>query len=209
MIKEGTIINSVSIDNYWKEVNISKGRKKKYYSREDNIPQKYLNHWENYKFISGYLTDLNTGQRVIKNAISAGKPRVYTLSGQDIWSTMNFHLRSKISKELKKYFYAQISHLEPLEDEMYPIGIRLIFYDTIDGEDLDNQSIWYRKTITDALCGNVEYNKSETGQYIANRENYKQIIKDDSKEFVQSIPTEFYPIEDTEKRKLTIQIFKV
>lgn len=208
MIKKGTIIHSITIKNYWKSVIISKAKKKKYYTRDDVLPQKYMDRTK-YKYSSSYLINIETGENVIKNAKSAGKPRVYTLSGQDLWASMNFHLRSKVSKELKKYFYDHVSSLEPLQEDLYPVGVRLKFYDEISGEDLDNLSIWYRKTIHDALCGNVEYVKNDDGKYIPIRKNYKQILVDDSKEYVQSIPTEFYPIKDTEKRKLIIEIFKI
>lgn len=205
-----TNITEITIPNYATTINLTNKRRKAYYKITDKLPKKYQKNLKNYKIIDGYYVDKNTGERIIKNANSCDKPRMYKISGQDLWSTINPHIRSKISRELKQYFYNQLEPiLAPIDDSLYPVGVRLIFYNTIEGEDLDNHALWYRKVINDVLCGHVEYEKDENGKYVPVENKYKKMLIDDSKQYIQQIPVEFVPIEKDEERQLTVQIFSL
>lgn len=212
-----TLLRRIEIPNYIKEVRLSKGRRPIYYYKgKDKIPKKYQKN--GYSFKKGILFDPD-GKKVVKNKGSINKPRKKRILGQDIWKGINFNLRSKIAKEMKKYFYSHFQELDPLLDEKdYPIGIRIDIYDLLDaGEDLDNMIYFYRKTIHDALCGNVEFYKKEikkedgtiSYENIPDREKYPQLILDDDKKHIQDIPTKFYPIKEDEDGKIVIEIFKI
>ena len=205
----------MEIPNYIREVELSKKRRPIYYKEGTSIPKKYSNK-ENYDFSGGYLINKSTGEKVVKNANVYNKPRYKKIQGQDIWRGVNFHLRSKISKEMKKYFYEHFRGIPKIVK--YPIGIRIDFYDNVEeGEDLDNMIYFYRKCIHDALCGNVEFIKvsvdkidKNVEEMIPNREKYPQIIVDDGKKYVQAILTQFYPIDVTkETPRLVLEIYEI
>jgi len=204
---------AIEVENYIREVQLTKSRRAQYYSDQAAIPKKYQN--EKFAFTKGFLRDTETNEKIIKNKASVKKPRHKKIQGQDIWRGINFNLRSKIGKEIKKYFYEHFRGLPYITD--YPLEVKIDFYDKLDeGEDLDNMVYWYRKCIHDALCGNVEFNKinvEKNGgivqENIPDREKYPQIIVDDSKKYIQSIPTRFYPIKEGENPKIVVEISKL
>lgn len=155
------------------------------------------------------MTDGVTGEKVIKNTRSAGTERYIKISGQDFWTGINHNLRSKIGKELKKYFYNILSEMKPVPEDEYPIGVKIDIYDVIDEGDIDNLIYIYRKTVHDSLCGNIEFVKDENGKFHPDRKNYKPLIIDDSKEYIQEINTRFYPIRDHEERQMIIQLYRL
>jgi hypothetical protein len=199
----------VEIPNFITEVAISQSRRAVYFKRGDEIPIKFLS--DKYNFNEeDFLIDTKTNERVVANPRAAGKPRYHRVAGQDIWSNINYHLRSKIAKELKKYFYESLKSIPPLMDEdFYPIGIRIDIHDTIEGEDLDNQIYWYRKTMHDALCGNVEFSKDSNGNNIPDRKKYPPILIEDDKLHIQDIPTKFYAVPTRNDRKLVVEIYQL
>lgn len=207
-------LQKVEIPNFIDKVEISKKRRAKYYTKE-RVP-KTMNPETNNKYSfneEGILIITETGEKVVSNKRSAGKPRYWKISGQDIWSGINYNMRSKISREMKKYFYEKLAHLKPLvDDEDYPIGIRIDLYDSNLEGDVDNFIYLYRKTITDALCGNVEFMKvKNVDGKVSNMPDYTKyppIIIDDSKKYVRDIPTTFHYVEG-EDRKLVIEIYKM
>jgi len=202
------------VPNYIKKVAISKPARTQYYKQSDRIPKKYSS--DRFKIKNKFLVDSKTGEKVVKR-ISTGKPREHSIRGQEIWRGMNYHLRSKIASELKKWIYKQIEDIPVLNDELiYPLSIRIDFYDNVnEGEDLDNMIYFYRKCTHDALCGNVEFSKVEIGkdkknkpifQMIPDREKFPPKIIDDDKLHVQDIPTRFYPIEEGGTPLMIIEI---
>jgi hypothetical protein len=184
------IIYQVEIDDYIEYVTLSKKRRPRYYTKGNNIPKKYLDK-KKYNFnTKGVLVDVETGEKIIANPKVANKPRVKKISGQDIWVGINHHLRSKIAREVKKYFENAFKNLKPLKIEDYPIGVCIDFYKPIgDGDyDLDNLSLIYRKCCHDALKG---------------------IIEDDTVTYLRSMPTNFIPVSNNQRRKMVITIFKI
>lgn len=173
------------------------------------IPKKYQT--SEYSFDKNdILINTTTKEPVIKNSRSAGTEKSVKISGQDFWSGVNCHIRSKISKELKKFFYEIIRSLPILDDDDYPIGIELDIYDTIEGnQDIDNLTYIYRKTLHDALAGNVEFIKDSNGKFHPDRDKYPSIIKDDSLLYVRKISSEFHPIDDHNDNLMTIKLYKL
>ena len=118
-----------------------------------------------------------------------------TITGQYFWVGAHPHLRRKIKNEMSEYFYNYMVDVPVVSKDQYPIGIRIDLHDVIQGQDLDNFIFVYRKIIHDILT--------------AKHMSHDAIIEDDSKKYVQDIPTKFYPIEDHSKRKLKIEIYSI
>ncbi len=184
------ILHQVEIDDYIEYVTLSKKRRPKYHRKGSNIPKKYLDTTK-YNFdTKGTLVDVKTGEKVIANPKVANKPRLKKISGQDIWVGIDHHLRSKIAKEVKSYFKIAFKNIKPLQAKDYPIGVSIDFYKPIgEGDyDLDNLVLIYRKCCHDALKG---------------------IIEDDTVAYLRSMPTNFIPISNNQKRRMIITIFKI
>ena len=181
------LLRVIEIPTFLDRIVLSKKRRKKYYYQGETIPRKYLEKTQYLFDDKGILIHKFTGEPVIKNIRTAGTEKTVKISGQDFWTGINCHLRSKISKELKKFFYESMRNMPVLQKEDYPIGISLDIYDTISHADLDNLTYVYRKTLHDALCGNVEFDKNESGKYVPNRELYPAFIEDD--ELLEVTPT--------------------
>jgi len=216
---EETTICQVVIPHYIDRVAISKQRRAQYYEEGDSIPQKYQSDTERFKFIpspGGILTDISTMEKIIKNSRSVGKPRYWRIAGNDILSGIDYNLRSKVFKEVKKYFYEKFRDVPVIEEQYYPLSLGIEFYDMLGDYDLDNLAIVYRKCLTDALCGNVDFTKTNTGRknktgdsiysYIPDYEKYPKKIIDDSVVYVRKIPTNFFPVEREEDRHLVVTI---
>lgn len=212
-----TRICEVVIPNYIDKIAISKHRRAQYYKVGDPIPFKYKS--PIYKFVpaeDGVLTDMTTMDKVVKNSRSVGKPRYWSIAGNDVLSGIDYNLRSKVFKEVKKYFYEVFRDVPHVTEDQYPLEIGIDFYDLIGDYDLDNLVIIYRKCLTDALCGNVDFDKVPTGRYNKNKEpiyswvpnyiKYPKKIIDDSVRYITSEPTRFFPVDDYKDRRLVITI---
>jgi hypothetical protein len=213
----GATLVKIVIPHYINKVAISKQRRAQYFKAGDSIPQKYGD--KRYKIIppgTGVLTDTDTMEKVIKNSLSVGKPRYWIIAGNDVLSGIDYNLRSKVFKELKRYFYEFFREIKPIDKRFYPITIGIDFFDILGDYDLDNLIIVYRKCITDALCGNVEFVKTDTGKknkndatvynYVPDYEKYPKKLLDDNVRYVQGVPTMFYPVNREEDRQMVITI---
>jgi hypothetical protein len=78
--------------------------------------------------------------------------------------------------------------------------------------------IIYRKTIHDALCGNVEFIKEQTGidksgnpvfKLTPDRINFRPKIIDDDKKHIQEICSRFYPIDKDQEPVMFVQIYSL
>ena len=144
----------------------------------------------------------------IKNSRSLDKPRVKRINGQDLWVGIDPHLRAKMAKELKKYFYTFIKDLEPINK--YPISVDMEFHQKTGEYDLDNLSLWYRKCFHDSLTGNVEFMPSISDEgkksHVANHDKYPPKIPDDTVKFISEFKTTFVEITEDAEPKLIITI---
>lgn len=144
----------------------------------------------------------------LKNARTVNKPRVKKINGQDLWVTIDPHLRSKIAKELKKYFYEFIREMPEIEE--YPLKVLMEFHQPAGDYDIDNLSLWYRKCFHDALAGNVEYipaNINGKVSYYPDRFKYPAKIIDDNVNYISEFTSRFVEAEP-ENNKLIIVIEK-
>lgn len=217
-IPKENVIENITIPQYMEEVLLSKARRPKYYVKSDKLPKKLLKLIEvgTLVWTNKVLTTVE-GTKVVKNNRVAGKPRTHRISGQDLWSGIDHNLRSKVSKELKKYMYSFIKDIKPIKE--YPIGIAINFYNVPGNYDLDNLEYWYRKSFQDSLAGNVEFMTTTVVQktdstktkklYIPDRKKYPPKILDDSVMFIKAKPCAFIDTADKENRRIEIIIYKI
>lgn len=187
--------HEIDIVSFIEEVELSKKRRAKYYTRKIKIPKKYQN--DNYSFdVNDILIHNESGEKIIKNFRTAGKPNVKKINGQYFWTGAHPHIRRKIKREMSNFFYTYLKDVPKVESYQYPIGIRIDLYDVVDkGSDLDNFIYLYRKVLHDVL--------------VANEMKHTPVIIDDSKKYIQDIPTKFYPIDNHDERKLHIEIYSI
>ena len=195
MDEKDKYFQKLEIHSFIDRIELSKKRRAQYYKLRDRIPKKYIN--DSYDFgKEGVLIDVNTQTKIIKNSRSVGTPNVKLITGQYFWTGAHPHIRRKIKREMSDFFYKFMSHLPKVKQHQYPIGVRIDWYDKMKtGQDLDNFIFLYRKVIHDVLT--------------AKEMDHSAIIIDDSKEYIQDIPTKFYPINEDEERKLCIEIYSI
>ena len=187
--------HSIDVVAFIEEIELSKKRRAKYYDKKSKIPNKYKK--KDYDFDkNGILVHIESGQKIIKNTRTIGTPNVKKINGQYFWSGAHPHIRRKIKREMSIFFYEHMKDIPTIQEHQYPIGIRIDLYDNVNqGSDLDNFIYLYRKVIHDVL--------------VADDMEHDPIIIDDSKKYIQDIPTKFYPIEDHDKRRLHIEIYSL
>lgn len=154
-----------------------------------------------YKYILCELDKDNLPVPVIANHTKAGKPRMYLIKGQDIYSgNLKEHARGFIMDKIKENYYPFIKNLKPIDT--YPVKIRCEVHDTIKNNyakdkddiggrwDVDNLVYPYLKAFPDLLVK-------------------EKILKDDDRlHLPSSIHAEFVPIDNHEDRKLVFIIEK-
>lgn len=177
----------IEIPNYLTHVQLTKGRRPKYYSKNGHIPKKY----QKFKDFDakGRLLGKD-GKPLIANPASVNKPRIKKINGQELYSgNMPPHLRSKIVNCIKEQFQEVVRKCNPLSE--FPIAITAELH-TIPGAmnwDLDNQWI-YHKCFQDALVA-------------------AEIIPDDNIFYITQAPAfSYHPVERLEDRKLVYRITK-
>jgi len=177
----------IIIPQYLTHVQLTKGRRPKYYTKGTKIPKKYQK-YKTFDVKGRLLGDDN--KPLIANPASVNKPRIKKINGQELYSgNMPPHLRSKIVAVMKEHFVQHLRKCNPVVD--FPIAITAELY-TVPGAmnwDLDNQWI-YHKCFQDAL---VEAN----------------VIPDDNIFYITQAPAFSYtPVERLEDRKLIYRISK-
>ncbi len=184
------------IPRFMEHIKLSEKRRPVYYKMGNKIPKKYQD-IEAYSYDkNGILYNIETGEKVIKNTRTVGKPNMKKINSQSLWSGINPHLRRKIKRDMSHYLLNYINKIPPVRMKQYPIGIEFVLYDIMDGEnDLDNfVYIWF-KVVLDVLT--------------AKEMNHKPIIIDDSRKYVRRLGINFVPIEKHEDRVLTIKIYSL
>lgn len=175
----------IEIPNYLTHVQLTKGRRAKFYHKGQKIPKKY-GKYKNYDNRGRLLGP--DKKPIIANPASINKPRVKKINGQELYSgNMPPHLRSKIVSVLKEHFEDALRKCNRIEQ--FPIAIEAELY-TVPGAmnwDLDNQWI-YHKCFQDALVSTY-------------------IIPDDNIFYITKAPAfSYYPVERLEDRKLVYRI---
>jgi hypothetical protein len=175
----------IVIPQYLTHVQLTKGRRPKYYTKGKHIPKKY----QKYKVFDAKGRLLGPDNKpLIANPASVNKPRIKKINGQELYSgNMPPHLRSKIVAVLKQHFEDHLRKCNPLSD--FPIAVEAELY-TVPGAmnwDLDNQWI-YHKCFQDALVS-------------------QNIIPDDNIFYITKAPAfSYHPVERLEDRKLIYRL---
>jgi len=195
------IIEIIKVPKYITEVTLAKARNPKYITdiKDCNKTQlKRLSSGQyNWEKNSGktILYDTITGDRVIKNPLTAGKPRIQRINGQDFYSGFSHHsVRQKIVQAIKEDFLPHFKKIKPIEN--FPIQIDFIYYDELNlktsgkkterknkSKDIDNMRFAYEKCSLDLLT------------------TIKK-IPDDDLQFIRKISSEFIP--STERKLLLV-----
>lgn len=123
-----------------------------------NLPLKYQDK-EKYGFLKvrkgakevDMLCLIQTGERVIKNPIAVGTPRVIKVNFQRIWDgTIATHTRNKMAIDIKASYWQALSEITPIT-EGFPLKTNFTLYSKNELQDVDNLLIIYIKTFHDAL----------------------------------------------------------
>jgi hypothetical protein len=196
------IIGFIEVPKYITEVVLAKARNPKYITQVSDCNKTQLKRLDsgqyNWEKISGktILYDTITGDRVIKNPLTAGKPRIQRINGQDFYSGFSHHsVRQKIVQAIKEDFLPHFKKIKLIEN--FPIQIDFIYYDELNlktsgkkiarknqSKDIDNMRFAYEKCSLDLLT------------------TIKK-IPDDNLQFIRKISSEFIP---SSERKLQIVI---
>lgn len=200
-------LQRAEIPQYIRRVQLSAARRPVYYKVGDVVKAKKYSDRKKYDYVEHkvgnrrekFLTDLRTGQRVLKNPKAAGTPKLKVINGQGIYDqSIQIHTRDTMMKTLKQYFTPFVEQqLEPITG--FPIRIYAEIHDTVLESnskklwDLDNRFYMYQKAFQDVLVGNK----------VQGVPTSKVIIPDDNILFITQAPAPvFIPVENTEDRKL-------
>lgn len=157
------------------------------------------------------------GESVVSNTRTVGKEKKWKINGQSIYVGMNPNLRAKVMKEMKKYLYKYIRPIPNLEDtpicielEIHNVpGVKNKYGEIVRSWDLGNQEFIWLKCFEDALCGNVDFESVNINSKIVKvpmREQYPAKLLDDSVLYLNKRICSFYPVDDTNDRKLVFKI---
>jgi hypothetical protein len=195
------IIGLIEVPKYITEVVLAKARNPKYITQVSDCNKTQLKrldkgdyHWANIK-LKNTLVDKDNNP-ILKNPLTAGKPRIQRINGQDFYSGFNHHsVRQKIVQAIKEDFLPHFKKIKSIEN--FPIQIDFIYYDELNtkttgkkterknqSKDIDNMRFAYEKCSLDLLTT-------------------IQKIPDDNLQFIRKISSEFIP---SSERKLQIVI---
>jgi len=216
------LIQQVTVPEYIKKVKMSNSRRKRYYSKKskstwdyDELTGKYapikqdydgppfklpapksklIKVYEGeYEWKSGYIFDKETGEKVLANPQTAGKPRFRKLSGNDFASGHGSpHIRAKLVRKLKEFYRPFVKTMEPIET--FPLWIDWHIYTTIPKRLFDLTNFWfYYKYFEDCLVDEEDNNDNPLNP----------IIPDDSVKYITKPGTSpiLHPIQNWENRR--------
>lgn len=205
----------ITVPQYIRHIKLSDKRRPQYYLHNGPKPKaKKLLNTELYaylpkkigsKFVK-VLTDLKTGEIVLKNPLAAGTPKIKTINGQGFYNqSVQKFTRDRMMSEIKRFFVPHVEKIKKLNE--FPIRIMVELHDTILEPaakklwDLDNRFYPYQKAFQDVLTGNKDGS--------TRKPTTKQIIPDDNILFVTMPPSPlFIPVDTPEERKLVFIIIK-
>lgn len=197
------------IKDYPTEIQVSEKKRATYWSLKDVLPKKYSDKTKFGFGIDGQLVDLTTGLKVIRNAKTAGKPRLLTINAQKIYVGIHHSVRSKIVNELHELFNKAFKEQLPAKIDLSgnKILISLHFYDLYTSKlpDLDNLANLFIKCGIDCLT--TPNNPNQTSS--SGTTHKLGIIPDDKMIFIPHISSEFTHVDKVEDRKLVFNLYLV
>jgi len=180
------LLQTITIPRYITRVKLAESRRAKYYKAGNKIPKKY--NTPNYRFENGLLVD-SSGEKVIANPRSVGKPRYEALSGNKLTSGYSSpFIRNKIATSLHEFYRPFVKSMRSITT--FPIRMEWDFYTTITTTNFDLSNFWfYLKYFEDTLA--------EEG-----------IIPDDNIEFItHSASPKLIPVPRFGQRKFVFRFY--
>lgn len=144
----------IIIPQFVQNIVLAEAKRTKYYERgSDQVPERYSGVNYEWKKTGGRgryrLWDKRRSDWVIKNPASAGKPRIKSIAGNDIWMGVHERVRMKIVEAVKENF---LPHLPSQINLRFPIRGEMIVYATPRFADWDIGNLWlYDKIFWDLL----------------------------------------------------------
>jgi len=182
------LLKTIEIPLFIQHIKLSNKRRAKYYLKNSKvkIPKKYAK----FKFSKATRRLIHpNGEPVIANSRSVGTPRFKKINGQEIYSGMPHHMRSKLVKQIKSSFQTVLSKHAPILE--FPIQVEMEVHTIIGRGDWDLDNMWiYNKCFQDAL--------SDAG-----------IIPDDNIQYItKPASPELVPVANEEDRKFVFKLYK-
>jgi hypothetical protein len=190
-----SVLRKIVVYDYPDKVMIARSRRELYYVNNSNvrgntnIPKRFTNH-PDYSFDpKGRLINIVTGEYVLANPRTAGKPRYWVVNFQDIWNqNMTKQTRAQRTGLLKDIFRPHVKKIKIIKD--FPVEISIKIYDLTCPVDISNKGVIYTKIIEDLLVTEGK-------------------IPDDSVDYVNcSGRTKYIHITDQKKKRMEITISK-
>lgn len=169
-----------NFSEYIKKAN--KARELPYIKGKCRLPKMYDNddyEWRKIKYWGKHVEVIvrkSDGLQMISNKLTANKPRLVKVNGQDIYNQRNNSFgRAFVSNTLHTYYKEYLKEVNPFEDlNNFPLCIELMFYIHDEGKsniDNDNKWVWekgFQDTLTelgiipDDNCYVINRNEKET-----------------------------------------------
>ena len=198
-----------TLKNYPTEIQVSAKKRAIFWKSTDVLPKKYSDKTLFNFGIDGALMNMLTGEKIIKNSKTAGKPRLLTINAQKIYVGIHHSVRSKIVNELHKLFNNAFKKQLPPKIDLQgnKILISLHFYDQYSTKlpDLDNLANLFVKCGIDCLTTPNNPNQTST----EGTTHKLSIIPDDKMAFIPHIVSEFTPVDKIEDRRLEFTLYLV
>lgn len=162
------LLDSVRIDDFSEYIEISKKRiTKPYIKNKCRLPKKYLNSDIFIFDKKNRLINKETGEIIVKNKRTAGKPRYKKVNGQEIYNgNISRQARASLVKKIHGFLAPYLQNIKiPDNIDIYPLSIELLFYVNDLGKgtiDNDNRWIWI-KCVRDTL--------TEIGKWVDDNNN--------------------------------------
>ena len=160
-----------------------------------------------------YVTNIETGEKVVGNPTQAGKPKIHIIKGQDFYVGLNEFIRSKVVNELKSFYYKHFINISEEDKNNIkkvltdtPLLLHLNIYDTLHSYnvssdnptgnrwDVGNKGLPYIKTFSDFVTQGYEG-------------KFDKLLEDDDKLNIYGEFVEFTPVSSLEDRKLVFTFY--
>jgi hypothetical protein len=186
----------IRIQNYLRQVQVSKARRKKYFenSHPDKYPKMYQNN-RRYGFKDGRLYDFVSMEPVVANSRAAGKPRFAPVNGNVIMRMHKDVLWGKVIPALDEMFAAALKKQMStwsLIDTPFPWKISLEFRTHYGYADWDIDNPWiYEKCFHDALKRHMGIEDSILKITNGGEKKFRPVRSFDTPELIVQIETDY------------------
>lgn len=156
----------ITVPQYPVRIQMTKSRRAKYYKAVEDLPKTWKR--DRFGLKGGFVYNLETGERVIKNSRSVGTPRYQTLSGNSFWAGFGHpSQRAILARALKDGLKENmIVEGDPLKVEDFPLQVfwKISKPTAID---FDISNLWfYYKMLEDCLV-DLKIIPNDTFRYIS------------------------------------------